>query len=333
LKIGFFEIEPWEKDVFSKAFPKDKLFFSTGKITVQNAPKYKDLEAISIFVYSKTDQAVLNQLPKLRLITTRSTGFDHINLEACKKKNITVCNVPTYGENTVAEHTFALILALSRKILDCVERTKQGSFDLTGLRGFDLKGKTIGVVGGGNIGKHVIRMAQGFEMKVLVFDLFQDKKLAQQLGFNYAPLDTLLKQADIVTLHLPYNKHTHHLMDKTKLALLKPSVLLINTSRGGIVDTDALVYALQRKKIAGAGLDVLENECDLIEERVLLTKEFNQKCDLKTLAENHLLLNLPKVIITPHNAFNTTEALMRILETDIQNIKNFQKNKAINLVK
>jgi len=332
LKIGFFEIESWENDVFSKAFPKDKLFFSTGKLTSKNAQKYKDLEAISVFVYSKTDQAVLNQLPKLKLITTRSTGFDHIDLEACKKKNITICNVPTYGENTVAEHTFALILALSRKILDCVERTKQGSFDLTGLRGFDLKGKTIGVVGGGNIGKHVIRMAQGFEMKVLVFDLVQDKILARQMGFNYVPLDTLLKQADIVTLHLPYNKHTHHLMDKTKLALLKTTALLINTSRGGIIDTDALINVLRQKKIAGAGLDVLENECDSIEERTLLTKEFSQKCDLKTLVENHLLLNMPHVIITPHNAFNTKEALMRILETDIENIKSFQKKKAINLI-
>ncbi len=333
MKIGFFEIEPWEKDVFSKAFPKDKLFFSTGKLTAQNVGKYKDLEAISVFVYSKTDQVVLNQLPKLRLITTRSTGFDHLNLEACKNRNIAVCNVPTYGENTVAEHTFALILALSRKIIDCVERTKQGSFELTGLRGFDLKGKIIGVVGGGNIGKHVIRMAKGFEMKVLVFDIFQDKKLANKLGFQYVKLDTLLKDSDIVTLHLPYNKHTHHLINQEKLALIKPTALLINTSRGGIIDTDALVHALQRKQIAGVGLDVLENECDLIEERVLLTKEFNQKCDLKTLAENHLLLNMPKVIITPHNAFNTKEALMRILETDIENIKSFQKKKAINLVK
>jgi D-lactate dehydrogenase len=333
MKIGFFEIEPWEKDILKKSFPKDKLYFSKKRLTLRKANKYKDLDALTVFVHSEINKNVLNKLPKLKLISTMSTGFDHIDLEECKRRKIAVCNVPTYGENTVAEHTFALILALSRKIVDCVNRTKIGSFRLDGLRGFDLMDKTLGVVGGGNIGKHVIRMALGFEMKVLVFDLYQDKKYAKKMGFKYASIDKLLKDSDIVTLHVPYNKHTHHLMNKDKLALMKKSALLINTSRGGVVDTKALVRALKKKQIAGAGLDVLEDECEIIEETQLLKKEFGGRCDLHKIVENHVLLKMKNVIVTPHNAFNTNEALMRIIETTIKSINGFKKGRKINLVK
>ena len=333
MKICFFEIEPWEKDILKKSFPKDKLYFSKKRLTLRKANKYKDLDALTVFVHSEIDKSILDKLPRLKFIATMSTGFDHIDVEECKKRNIIVCNVPTYGENTVAEHTFTLILALSRKIVDCVNRTKIGSFNLDGLRGFDLMGKTIGVVGGGNIGKHVIRMALGFEMKVLVFDLYQDKKLAKKMGFKYVSMDKLLKVSDIVTIHVPYNKHTHHLMNKSNLSLMKKNSLLINTSRGGVVDTKALVKALKKKQIAGAGLDVLEDECDIIEETQLLKKEFGGRCDLHKIVEGHPLLKMDNVIVTPHNAFNTNEALMRILETTVKNIKGFKKGRKVNLVK
>jgi len=333
LKIGFFELELWEEKVIKEVFPKDKLFFSKKKLTLQSAKKHKNLEAIAVFVHSVVNKEIIRKLPKLKLVTTMSTGFDHIDLEECKKRKIAVCNVPVYGENTVAEHAFALILALSRKIVDCVERTKHGSFELKGLRGFDLMGKTIGVIGGGNIGQHVIRMAKGFEMNVLVFDLYKDSKLAKKMGFQYASMEKLLKESEIVTLHVPYNKHTHHLINKEKLALMKKNAFLINTSRGGIIDTDALVNALKKKKIAGAGLDVLEEETELIEETQLLKKEFTKNYDLKTVVENHILLEMPNVIITPHNAFNTNEALMRILDTTIKNIKMYKSGRKINLVK
>ncbi len=332
MKIGFFEIEPWEKEVLKKALPKEEIIFSPEKLTVKTAEKYKQLEALAVFVHSKIDSSVLKKMPKLKLITTMSTGYDHIDLEACKQNNIKVCNVPTYGENTVAEHTFALILALSRKIVEGVERTKKGSFVLSGLRGFDLRGKTLGVVGSGNIGQHVIRMAKGFEMKVLVFDVVKNNSLAKELGFEYASMEKLLKESDLVTLHVPYNQHTHHLIGKKELSLMKKTAYLINTSRGGVLDTDALVKALQRKEIAGAGLDVLEEECEIIEEKQLLTKEFNTKCNLKTLAENHRLLEMKNVIITPHNAFNTEEALRRILEVTVENINGFKKGRSINSI-
>jgi D-lactate dehydrogenase len=333
MKIGFFELEPWEEKEIKSSFPKDQLFFSEKRLTIKNVKKYKNLEAIAVFVHSEINKDVLNKLPKVKFITTMSTGYDHIDLEECKKRGIIVCNVPTYGENTVAEHTFSLILALSRKIVDCVNRTKRGSFVLDGLRGFDIKDKTIGVIGGGNIGKHVIRIAKGFEMKVLVFDLFKDKKFAKEMGFKYVNLNFLLKNSDIITLHIPENKHTHYLINKESISLMKNSAFLINTSRGGIVDTKALVNALKKKQIAGAAIDVLEDECEIIEETQLLKKEFGGHCDLHKIVQNHPLLKMKNVIITPHNAFNTQEALMRILKTTIKNIDYFRKGRKVNQIR
>jgi D-lactate dehydrogenase len=332
-KIGFFEVEGCEKELLRKAFPKDELFFYPQKINQKNAGKFKDLEVISTFIYSQINDKVLQKMPKLKLVTTRSTGFEHIDLKSCASRGIPVCNVPRYGENTVAEQTFALILTLSRKIIDSVERTRKGSFDLDGLRGFDLKDKTLGVVGTGNIGKYVVRIGQGFGMKVIAFDVCKDETFAKERNFPYVSLEELLKRSDVVTLHVPYNEHTHHLIDKKKISLMKSSALIINTSRGGIIDTNTLVKALKSKKLAGAGLDVLEGECDLIEEWELVCKDFRVKCDMKTLVENHVLLNMPNVIVTPHNAFNTNEALMRILQSNIDSINGFKNKKLINVVK
>ncbi|PIN76605.1 hydroxyacid dehydrogenase [Candidatus Woesearchaeota archaeon CG10_big_fil_rev_8_21_14_0_10_36_11] len=332
MKIGFFEIEPWERKILQNAFPHDSLFFSSGKLTVQNAAKYKHLDVISIFVYSEITEQVCSKLPKLKLIVTRSTGFNHIDMDVCRKRKIVVSNIPVYGENTVAEHTFALILALSRKLVACVERTKSGSFDLDGLRGFDLKGKTLGVVGCGSIGEHVVKIAKGFDMHILVFDVYKKTSLAKKFGFRYASLDKVLATSDIITLHVPLNTHTHHLIDSTKLTLLKKTAFLVNTSRGEVIDTNALLNVLQKKNIAGAALDVLEEECTIMEETELLKKSFKGKCDIKTLIANHALLKMSNVIVTPHNAFNTNEALQRILNTTIMNITQFKKGKKVNVV-
>ncbi len=333
VKIAFFEVEPWESIFLKKAFPKDLLSFSTGKLTLQNVTKCKDAEILSVCIHSKVSEEILSRLPSLKLIATMSTGFDHIDLEACRKRSITVCNVPAYGENTVAEHTFALILGLSRKLVDAVERTKSGSFDLTGLRGFDLQGKTLGVVGCGKIGRQVVRIARGFEMKVLVYDVIKDHKLAQKLGFKYVNLEQLFKSSDIVTLHVPYNQHTHHLVNRKLFSLMKKGACIINTARGAVMDTAALIEALDAGKIAGAGLDVLEGEDALIEEIQLVKKEHLKKAERKILAEDYALLKRKNVIITPHNAFNTEEALRRILEVTIKNITGFKNKKYVNLVK
>jgi len=327
MKIGFFNIEPWERVSLKTAFSRDKLFFYSGDITVGNVDKCRNIDVLSVFVHTQVPKKILDKLPKLKLIATRSTGFDHIDLEECRKRNIVVSNVPTYGENTVAEHTFALLLGLSRKIVDCVERTRKGSFSYRGLRGFDLKNKTIGIVGGGNIGQHVARMAKGFEMKVLVFDVIKDFKLEKKLGFRYVSMDNLLMNSDIITLHVPYNKHTHHLINAAAFTKMKKGAILLNTSRGAVVDTDALVKVLRAGKLGGAGLDVLEGE-DALNEELSLLRKGNQE-EWKLLLEDHLLLEMPTVLITPHNAFNTKEALMRILNTTINNINAFKKGKKV----
>jgi D-lactate dehydrogenase len=326
MKISIFETEPWQEKIFKKSFPKTN--FCSKKLTSSNVKKYKDTEILSVFVHSKIDQKVLKQLPKLKYIATMSTGFDHIDLNVCKERKIVVSNVPTYGENTVAEQTFALILALSRKITTTSEQIKKGNFKRDNLRGFDLKEKVLGVIGTGNIGKHSIMIAKGLGMKILAFDLYQDKKFASSIGFKYVKMEQLLHQSDLITLHLPYNKHTHHLINKSKIKIMKKGVYLINTARGSLIDTDALYSGLKLGKIAGAGLDVLEEEQDLLSGKKFLSKESK-----KILRMNKEIVKMPNVIFSPHNAYNTKEALIRIINTTIKNIKQFKKGKKINIIK
>ena len=331
-KIAFFELEPWEKEYFTEKLKNVELQFIDEHLNENNLNKIKDVDAIGVFIYSVVNKKILNNLPNLKLIVTLSTGFDHVDIKECRKRKITVCNVPHYGENTVAEHTFALILNLTRKIHKAYERTIRGDFSIDGLRGRDLQGKTIGVIGTGSIGQHVVRIAKGFEMKVIAFDKFKSKKLAKRLDFKYVSLDYLLKKSDIITLHVPYNKSTHHLIGKKAISKMKRGVIIINTARGGIIDTTALLEGLQSSKVGGAGLDVLEGECFIKEEKQILSKHFLKECDLKTVLQDHLLLRQPNVIITPHNAFNSWEALHRILDTTILNINSFLKRKPVNVV-
>ena len=305
-----------------------KLYFYSEVIDKKSLKDIKDIDILSPFIYSKINQDIISALPNLKLIATRSTGFDHIDLKSARAKKVKVANVPTYGANTVAEHTFALILSLSRKIHKSYERTSRGNFSLEGLRGFDIKGKTIGVIGSGNIGQHVIAIAKGFGMEVLVFDAFKNQKLAKQLGFKYVALEQLLKNSDIVTLHAPYNKSAHHLINRQNIKKIKLGALLINTARGGLIDTTAIVDALRTGRLGGVGLDVLEEEKYILkEEAELVSPHFlgsGQKATanyLQTIVEGHMLLMSDKVIVTPHNAFNSQEALERILDTTIENIE------------
>jgi len=322
-KIAFFELEPWEKDYIKEHLKGHELIFVDDHLDDLNVSKAADCEAIAIFIYSQMTKAILGRLPKLKLITTMSTGFDHIDLEVCKECNITVCNVPTYGENTVAEHTMALLLAISRKIIPSVERTRRSSYDLTNLRGFDLKGKTIGVVGTGKIGKHVIKYAKAFDMKVLAYDKFPDEAFAKEMDYEYVELDKLLSESDVISLHLPFLKETEHIINKKNIRKIKKGCVLINTARGGLVETEALLMGIKEKILKSCGLDVLEEEAAIREEKELLHETFKRAVDLKTMLEGHILLDLDNVYITPHNAFNSTEALQRILDTTINNINSF----------
>jgi D-lactate dehydrogenase len=242
-----------------------------------------------------------------------------------------VSNVPSYGENTVAEHTFALILALSRNLHKAYVKTIKGDFSLTGLQGFDLKGKTLGVIGAGHIGLHVIKMARGFGMSVLVHDSRKNVFLSEVLDYDYVELEELLRRSDIVSLHVPYLASTHHLMNRDRFTQMKRGALLINTARGGLIDTEALVWALDQGIVGGAGLDVLEGEELVKEERQLLAQDFPKE-KLATAVRNHILLHRENVVITPHIAFDSKEALQRILETTCDNINGFLAGRPVNVV-
>ncbi|MFH1440041.1 MAG: hydroxyacid dehydrogenase [Candidatus Woesearchaeota archaeon] len=339
MNITFFELEDWEKEYVRKELKGNKILFIDRPLDKKIAKKIDSTEIAACFIYSKINKDVIKALPLLKFISTMSTGYDHIDLEECKNKKVKVCNVPTYGENTVAEHTFALILSLSRKVPESIERTKKGNFSLDGIRGFDLKDKTLGVIGSGNIGQHVIRIAKGFEMNVICSDPIAEKKpefkkLAKKIGFKFVSLNDLMKKSDILTLHCPHNKYTHHLINKKNINHLKKGVYIVNTARGELIETEALLEGLKKGIIAGAGLDVLEGENYIREEKQLLHKKFQSECDLNTIYEDHMLISQDNVLITPHNAFNSKEALYRILDTTIENIKAFvKKKKLVNEVK
>jgi len=291
-----------------------------------------DVDALAVFVSSRVTREHIEGMPQLAHITTRSTGFDHIDLETAKARNIAVSNVPFYGSNTVAEHAMALLLALTRKIPESTERVKDGSFTYEGLQGVDLMDKTIGLVGGGHIGLHMAKMANGFGMRVLVYDINQEHALASEYEFTYeVDLHELLKQSDVVSLHLPLNEHTMHLMNEETFEYMKDGSYLINTARGGLIDTNALVKAIHSGKVAGVGLDVLEGEEFLRDELKFLAEEHTEE-EMRSVLEDHILAELPNVLITPHNAFNTREAHFRNLQTSVENIQAFINGTPQNVV-
>lgn len=333
MKIHYFSGEAWEEAYVREKLAEHDITFHEGSITAHPDLTDPEAQVLCTFIESHIGEAELARFPTLKLIATRSTGFDHIDLAAAKARGVTVTNVPFYGENTVAEFAFALLLALSRRIIDADERVREaGLFSSAGLRGFDLAEKTIGVVGTGHIGAHVIRMAQGFGMKVIGFDAFPNADLAHALGFTYLPLPELLATSDIITLHVPYNEHTHHLINRENIGSIKKGAYIINTARGAVLETQALVEALQNGVVAGAGLDVLEEEGYLADEAALLTAAHPREEDLKTVLADHYLINHPRVIVTPHLAFNTTEAVKRILDATIENIQHFSGGTPSNIV-
>lgn len=332
MRIAFLEVKDWEREYLTNKLPGQEFYFSPDRLTPELLPELRDFEVLSPFIYSQISAPVLAALPALRLVATRSTGYDHVDLDGCAARGIAVANVPTYGENTVAEHTFALMLALARKIPQSYTRVMRGDYSLEGLTGFDLKDKTLGVVGGGKIGLHVIKIGRGFGMRVLVYDPFRNPFLAELLGYSYVPMDELLAASDIVTLHLPYSPPLQRFMNRERFALMKPGALFINTARGRLVDTDALLEALESGRLAGAGLDVVEGEELIQEEKQLLYQQQSLE-KLQAVVRTHVLFRRDNVIFTPHNAFNSREALERILDTTVENILSFAQGRPTNVVK
>lgn len=318
-------MEGWENKVLQENFSKDELFFSKDKLEPLNVPLQKDFEVICIFVNSVLNKDVLSQFPNLKFVATRSTGFDHIDVAYCKERGIKVAYVPNYGMNTVAEYAFSLLLNLTRKTYQAIDQIKEhGDFSLAGLRGIDIKGKTLGIIGMGKIGKESAKIAKGFGMNVIAFDAYPDVKAAAEMGFQYVSLEDLLKNSDVISIHAIYNPNTHHLINENNFQLIKNGAYLVNTARGAIVQTETLIVALKKGILAGYATDVLEDEGEVKDELNYLTQTRLKEDVVKNMLYDHILMEMPNVLITPHNAFNTEEALQRILNTTIDNVKAFE---------
>lgn len=337
MKLAFFGNEEWQKDHLAKSDALKEagveVTFVEGILDSSHLPEQADADAISVFVDSVIDKVVIGALPNLKFIATRSTGYDHIDLDAAKERDVAISNVPAYGANTVAEHAFGLLLALSKRIYDGYEQVREtGKFDPHALRGFDLNKKTLGVIGTGRIGQHSARIGKGFGMNVIAHDPYPNEAFAKETGVTYRSLSELLAESDVVTIHVPYLESTHHLINKESIQHMKEGSVLINTSRGAVVETAALLSALRSGKLYGAGLDVLEEEGVIKDELNFLVSGDPAEHNLKTVLSNHVLIDLPNVIVTPHSAFNTKEALERILNTTIENIVAFTKGTPENVV-
>ena len=301
-------------------------------LTVENANP--DAEVVSVFVNSVVTREVMDAMPKLRLIAIRSNGYDHIDLDHARMRNIIVVNVPSFGENTVAEHAFALLLALVRRIPATVTETKEGIYSSKDHIGIDLIGRTLGIVGMGEIGEYMATIGKGFGMKILASDKKEDLVLAERLGFSYVPLDDLLVQSDVVSLHTPLNPDTYHMINQGTLERMKNSAILLNTSRGELVENRALIAALHNDEIAGAGLDTLEGGRYLHSEiaiKNIVEKAASPESHVHS-AEANILMKMPNVVITPHVAYNTADAIKRINDCTAQNIIDFWYGKSPNRV-
>jgi D-lactate dehydrogenase len=260
--------------------------------------------------FGRVTAELLARLPNLKLIVTRSAGYDHIDLAAAERHGVAVCNVPDYGAHMIAEHAFGLLLAVARNIVKGNNRYKgERLFSDTGLQGIELFGKTLGVIGTGRIGLHSARIAKGFGMRVVAHDLFENLSAAEELGFQYMPLEDLLAESHAVTLHVSLNDATHHLIDAGRLAQMRTGAILVNTSRGAVLDTQALIAALRSGRLGGAGLDVLEDE----------RERYHDFGDLN-------------VVVTPHLGWYTDGAVDRILSIALAGIEGFLRGERINRV-
>jgi len=339
MKIVFYEVGDEDQASLTQLLSQNpatkdmEVEYIKEKLSPGNLTLAKTAEGLGVFVNSEVRKQHIDELPNLKLIVTLSTGFDHIDTAYAKAKGITVCNVPAYGSRTVAEFTFSLILGLSRKTFAAYRQAKENhNFSITNFEGFNLQGKTIGIVGTGRIGQNVAQIAKGFDMNILGYDAFPNQAVAKNLGFTYVSLTDLLAQSDIVTLHVPYNKDTHHLINKQNIAAFKKGALLINTSRGEVAETESLMQGLELELLGGVGIDVIEGERQLADEWHVLTSSDQTAEQLKTLAEDNALLDHPRVAYTPHIAFFSKEAKHEIIHTTVENIAGFVSDQPKNIV-
>lgn len=305
-KVVFLEVDREDTPLVREQFPDAQILegsFQGQEITTQ----FSDTEVLSVFIYTHVTEKVLEGLPKLKILCTRSVGTNHIDLVACKERGVTVCNVPDYGSHVIAEHVFALLLSTLRHVHQADQKVESGVFDYHGLRGVALKGKTMGIIGTGKIGRRVAYIANGFGMSILATDVCHTVELEKFLGVHYVSFDELLKRSDIITLHVPASQETEHMIDAHALSMMKSGVILVNTARGELIDSCALLSALRSGKVRYALLDVLEHE--------------------KNFEENHALIEHPSVVTTPHIAFYADDSMRNLYQDCFRSIEEWQAGK------
>jgi D-lactate dehydrogenase len=325
MRMAMFDTRPYDQAAFEEAnaaHAHDLTFFEP-RLTADTAALAAGFPAVCAFVNDRLDRAALSALRTAgtRLVALRSAGFNHVDLAAAGEFGVTVVRVPAYSPHAVAEHAAALILTLNRKIHRASNRVRDGNFLLDGLVGFDLAGKTVGVIGTGRIGAVFARIMRGFSCRVLAFDVAPDTALTTDAGVIYAEMEALYHESDILSLHVPLTPRTRHLVNAAALAKTRRGVMLINTSRGALIDTRALIDALKTGHIGAAGLDVYEEE-----EGVFFRDLSDQLLQDDVLAR---LLTFPNVLITSHQGFLTREALDNIARTTLDSLRAFEANEAL----
>lgn len=321
MRLAIFDTHRYDREIFTKAnegFGHDLVFFEP-RLFSETASLAKGFPAVCSFVHDRIDPETLRILKNggVQLIALRSAGFNHVDLVAAKELVVKIVRVPAYSPHAVAEHAIALVLALNRKLYRAYNRVREANFSLEGLMGFDLFGKTVGILGTGKIGAAVIKIFHGLGCRILCYDLNHDSQLVTQYGVHYVGLDSLYRDSDILSLHLPLTPETQHLINKGAIAKMKQGVILINTGRGGLIDTPALINGLKSGRIGAAGLDVYEEEDNI----------FYRDLSDQVLQDDVLarLLTFPNVLITSHQGYFTREALIQIAQTTLQNVSSFEK--------
>lgn len=320
--IIFYDTKQYERDFFEQElFDKFNIEFKDFELLPETELSYVEgnAEIISVFTASRLTKETLEKFSNLKLILTRSVGYSHIDIDYCNSKNIIVANTPHYGDYTVAEFSFGILLNLIRRICYGVSELKQGDM-YPETFGMELYDKTIGVIGTGSIGTKTIKIAKGFSMNVMCYDILKNTDIENEFNVKYVDLETLCKLSDVISLHAPLTTATYHIINAEKIKLMKENVIIVNTARGELIDTEALYHALLDGKIKGAALDVLEFEDTISNKRP--GSDLNLK-NLRTSLINTKLLNLDNVIATPHIAYDTKEAVNRILDTTLKNLFEF----------
>lgn len=319
-KIAFFDTKDYDKrlfDQYNKNYGYEITYFES-KLNIETVHFAKGYDAVCIFVNDKADKPVLDKLNEygVKVIALRCAGFNNVDIK--NLGNLRAVRVPAYSPYAVAEHATALLLNINRKIYKSYQRVKKYNFSLEGLLGFDLHGKTVGVIGTGKIGKVFIQIMKGFGTNVIAYDVYHDDKAAEELGFKYVSLDELYENSDIISLHCPLTDDTQYMINKESLSKMKNGVIIINTSRGKLLKTEDLIAEMSSGKIGGVGLDVYENEAEF----------FTQDLSGSYKRDNNLsmLISMPNVIITAHQSYFTSEALHKISNDTCQNIKDILEN-------